>query len=577
MLTHVSVGVIVLSDFVGRSRGAGFWAALAFSSLAWPQLARLASGRAADSKGAELRNVLVDSFLCGAWLAAMEFNPFAALAFLVSATAASLSVAGPPFFLRAIAAFSGGVLLVGASSGFRTHWASGVPTIGLAAAGTLAFVALFAYHSHLQTRRLVQAKKEVADQARQIAETYEIVKKALQSALDANEEAKAANQAKSVFLATMSHELRTPLNAILGYSEMLAEDAQAAGQAQNLADLKKIQGAGRHLLGLINEVLDYSKVEAGKMRLFLESFDIPAAVEETTATVRPLVEKNGNRFDVRCPADIGGLRGDVTKLRQVLLNLLSNAGKFTEKGVVSLDVSRESAVEGDWVLFRVSDSGIGITPQQMARLFQPFTQADAGTMKKYGGTGLGLALSESFCRLMGGFIRAESGPGRGSTFTVRLPAEIENVDGEATRVRRAPFRRPSSGEAKAFQSQGISLRRLLVIDDDPTVCDLMVRLCGREGYQVLTTRNGEEGLRLARELRPDVITLDVVMPGRDGWDLLREIKADPALSGIPVVVHTIADERERGLALGAAEVLVKPVTRERLTAVLRTVRRERVA
>ncbi len=577
ILTYLVVGVIVLSDFTDRDHGIWFWVALAFTSLAWPQLARLHAARAADSKAAELRNVLVDAFLTGAWVAAMEFNPFVALAFFVSITAASLSVAGPRFALRAVAAFAFGVALVGASSGFRTHFESSLLTTVLSAAGTLAFTSIFGYHLFAQTRRLVQAKNEVADQHQQIAETYEIVKRALQAALDANEAAKAANQAKSVFLANMSHELRTPLNAIIGYSEILAEDAQAAGQAPILADLKKIQGAGRHLLGLINEVLDLSKIEAGKMRLFLETFEVAEVVRDVVATVRPLVERNGNRFDVVVPPDIGALREDVTKVRQVLLNLLSNAGKFTEKGVVTLEASRESAEEGDWVVFRVRDTGIGITPEQRTRLFQPFTQADAGTMKKYGGTGLGLAISESFCKLMGGGIRVESEACRGSTFTVRLPAEIENVDGEATTVRPSPLRRLSNGDSKPFASQGIFFRRLLVIDDDPAVCDLMVRVCGREGYQVLTTRSGDEGLRLAREFHPDVITLDVVMPGRDGWDVLRELRADALLARIPVILHTIADERERGLAQGASEVLVKPVDRDRLTAVLRTVRKERVA
>ena len=257
----------------------------------------------------------------------------------------------------------------------------------------------------------------------------------------------------------MSHELRTPLNAILGYSEMLAEDAEASGDADLQSDLKKILTAGRHLLGLINDVLDLSKIEAGKMRLYLETFELSGVVGEAVETARPLIEKKGNRFEVLCPADIGSIREDATKVRQVLLNLLSNAGKFTEGGLVTLDVRREIGPAGNWVLFRVSDTGIGMTSAETKRLFESFVQADAGTSKKFGGTGLGLAITRKLCRLMGGDIVVESAPGLGSTFTVRLPGEIENFDGDATSVRistlagvklpppRRP--RPPSGRARS--------------------------------------------------------------------------------------------------------------------------------
>jgi CheY-like chemotaxis protein len=365
----------------------------------------------------------------------------------------------------------------------------------------------------------------------------------------------------------MSHELRTPLNAIIGYSEMLEEDAQASGQKEFVSDLQKIRSSGKHLLGLINDVLDLSKVEAGKMKLFLETFDVANLVEDVVATGRPLVEKNGNRLEVRCAEDVGQIREDITKVRQVLLNLLSNAAKFTEKGTVSLEVVREADVTGSWVVFRVRDTGIGMTPEQTAKLFQAFTQADGSTQRKYGGTGLGLALSRKFCVMMGGDINVVSEAGKGSTFIVRLPGDIENYDGEATSIRmRLPVTRHD--HARETGKVAPTGKVLLVIDEDPAVRQMMERLAGREGYELLAAATGEEGLKLARERKPDLITLEVVMPGIDGWTVLKSLKADPQLSGIPVVMVSISDDRDRGLAMGAADYLVKPVDRDRLAEIL---------
>jgi CheY-like chemotaxis protein len=365
----------------------------------------------------------------------------------------------------------------------------------------------------------------------------------------------------------MSHELRTPLNAIIGYSEMLEEDAQASGQKEFVSDLQKIRSSGKHLLGLINDVLDLSKVEAGKMKLFLETFDVASLIEEVVATATPLVEKNGNRLEVRCAEDVGQIREDITKVRQVLLNLLSNAAKFTEKGTVSLEVVREVDVTGSWVVFRVRDTGIGMTPEQTAKLFQAFTQADGSTQRKYGGTGLGLALSRKFCVMMGGDINVVSEAGKGSTFIVRLPGDIENYDGEATSIRmRLPVTRHD--HARETGKVAPTGKVLLVIDEDPAVRQMMERLAGREGYELLAAATGEEGLKLARERKPDLITLEVVMPGIDGWTVLKSLKADPQLSGVPVVMVSISDDRDRGLAMGAADYLVKPVDRDRLAEIL---------
>jgi GAF domain-containing protein/CheY-like chemotaxis protein len=368
-------------------------------------------------------------------------------------------------------------------------------------------------------------------------------------------ELEVASRHKSEFLANMSHELRTPLNAILGYSEMLQEEAQDQGTEGFVPDLQKIHSAGRHLLELINAVLDLSKIEAGKMELYLETFPVESLVRDIAAVVEPLAQKNANRLEVRCAPDTGVMRADLTKVRQALFNLLSNACKFTERGVVSVSAAREVTGEGDRLAFTVSDTGIGMTHDQVERLFEEFMQADAATTRRYGGTGLGLALSRRLCRMMGGDITVASKPGRGSTFTIRLPAEVA----APTRESLAPTTRETAPAGRST---------VLVIDDESTVRDLMARFLGKEGFRVVTAAGGEEGLRLARELAPDVITLDVLMPGMDGWSVLAALKADATLADIPVVMLTMLDDRNLGYALGAADYLTKPIDRERLVAVL---------
>ncbi|HXJ43505.1 MAG TPA: response regulator, partial [Bryobacteraceae bacterium] len=367
----------------------------------------------------------------------------------------------------------------------------------------------------------------------------------------AQELADEANKTKSAFLANMSHELRTPLNAIIGYSEMLQETAEEDGNTGYLSDLEKIHGAGKHLLELINAVLDISKIEAGKMELYLESAAVQPFLGEVVSLIRPLIEKNSNTLVIDAPAVLGSMRVDVTKLRQSLLNLLSNASKFTEKGEVRLVAARErTEQQGEWLRFDVSDTGIGMTPEQRTRLFESFAQADASTTRRFGGTGLGLAISRRFCRMMGGDITVESEYGRGSTFTIRIPAMVKEVVEETKASAPAPV-------AAVESTRGT----VLVIDDDPQVHDLVHRYLTREGFNVASALSGEEGLKLAAEIHPVAITLDVVLPSVDGWSVIASLKADPALASIPVIFLTMLDQKVLGFSLGAADFLVKPVDR----------------
>jgi signal transduction histidine kinase/DNA-binding response OmpR family regulator/HAMP domain-containing protein len=396
---------------------------------------------------------------------------------------------------------------------------------------------------------------DITELKRREGELAELVQK-LEHARD---QAMQATRAKSQFLANMSHELRTPMNAIIGITAMLKEEAEEDADEDLVEPLDRIHRAGTHLLHLINEILDLSKIEAGRLELELEEVDLAALVREAVSTAQPLAEKTGSRLELHCAEDVGRLRTDATRLRQVVLNLLSNACKFTEKGVVTLDVARADSAGGGWYVIAVKDTGIGMTPEQMGRLFQEFSQADGSTTRRFGGTGLGLAISRQLCRMMGGDIEVASVPGEGSTFTVRLPA-------------RGPPSAPAAAAEPAAPRQLVG-RQALVIDDEETARDLIRSCLEREGFTVRTAGNGRDGLALARELRPALITLDVFMPQLDGWSVLRELKSDAGLADVPVVMISIADEQRHGFALGASGYLTKPVDRQRLHRLLDRFRR----
>jgi CheY-like chemotaxis protein/two-component sensor histidine kinase len=350
----------------------------------------------------------------------------------------------------------------------------------------------------------------------------------------------------------MSHELRTPLNAIIGLTEMMVSNAPRFGTEKAAEPLRRVHRAGTHLLGLINQVLDLSKIEAGKLELSPETVNLAPLLEDVIGTARQLAEQNKNRLVVESSENLGTLTVDPMRLRQILLNLLSNACKFTKQGEVKLRVKR--VVDGrNWIEIAVADTGIGMTPEQQAKLFEEFTQADSSTARQYGGTGLGLAITRKLARMMGGDVTVASEPGKGSIFTVRLPG---------------------SADAQARTSTGSDGRhspaadRVLVIDDDATARELIADHLKAEGFSVVTAAGGVEGLKLAKKLRPTAITLDVMMPDLDGWSVLAALRKDAELAEIPVIMITIVDEHRRGIALGAAGYLTKPIDRDRLHRVI---------
>jgi len=399
---------------------------------------------------------------------------------------------------------------------------------------------------------------ELADALAEMSEKRRIAEQTVQRARD---EAEDANRTKSEFLANMSHELRTPMNAIIGYSEMLEEDALEQELDDFVPDLQKVQKAGKHLLSLINDVLDLSKIEAGRMDLFLETFDIAEMLADVRNTVAPLVENNQNTLEVICDPTIGEMHSDLVKVRQSLINLLSNACKFTEAGVITLSAAPADLDGCAGICFTVSDSGIGMTEEQLKRIFEAFGQADSSTTRRYGGTGLGLTITQSFANLLGGRVEVTSQPGAGSSFSLILPVQsIEQASPETEETR------PAEPKPNTVVGKG---PLVLVVDDDTAARELLSRTLLQKGFSVVTAANGEQGLILARERQPSVITLDVMMPKLDGWEVLQALKSDPATAGIPVVMVTIMEDQSLAYSLGATDFLTKPVDRELLIKTLR--------
>ena len=383
----------------------------------------------------------------------------------------------------------------------------------------------------------------------------------------ARDRAMAASRAKSGFLANMSHELRTPLNAVIGYSEILIEDTADAGNEMWAADLKRIRNAGKHLLSLINDILDLSKIEAGKMGLNLEYFRVDSMIKDVIDTITPMAEKNNTQLSLIAKHDIGVMLSDITKVRQILFNLISNGIKFSENGEVIIDCRRETEDDREQIVIEVEDTGIGMSPEDLEKLFEEFFQVDNSNAKKWSGTGLGLVISQRFCQMMGGSISVSSELGKGSKFTVKIPVNTAKIPFEDTKdgfivgPKIDPRLVRFSGKPEDVERRD-KISRVLVIDDDPDVRDLMERYLSREGFEVMSASSGQEGIESIKEFDPDVITLDVLMPVMDGWSVLSELKKDPDTSKIPVIMLSMLDELDMSFALGASDYLLKPIKRD---------------
>ncbi|WDR04992.1 ATP-binding protein [Devosia rhodophyticola] len=473
---------------------------------------------------------------------------------------------------------------LGAFYGFYlvSSFPENIPVEKMVVAGILS-----ALGSNIYVFMMAAYYSSVVDSQSELIKEVERHQGTLKMLTTSKEEAERANGAKSEFLAKMSHELRTPLNAVLGYSEILLEDAELDGRGEQIADLQKISAAGKHLLAMVNDILDISKIEAGKMALYLESVDLDTLIDEIDATARPLAFKNTNTFSVERGEDLGTIRADATKLRQAVFNLLSNAAKFTQNGHITLSVERRTEIDGDWVEIAVRDTGIGISAEQQKALFNNFAQASSQISAVYGGTGLGLSLSQNLCRLMGGEIHISSELGKGSRFAIRLPTKVVQT------VSLAQDNAQSGGNSEAAQDAMVAeaeadererqtaasgltghlsnhdkRKRVLLVDDDRNFLELAERLFIKAGYQPICTDAPQSALQIARAVHPDAVFLDILMPGFDGWDVLAALRSDPATADIPVFMISILSERAKAISAGADGIVMKPLDAAKVKAAI---------
>ena len=399
---------------------------------------------------------------------------------------------------------------------------------------------------------LGRIENDIAEAENNIISSKIAAEDARDEAEKAKQQAEDANTIKSEFLAKMSHELRTPLNAIIGITEMMCEDAQEFGDDDYVEPLGRVLRSGKHLLALINDILDLSKIEAGKMELNPESFDLALFIADINRTCDPLANKNNNRLEFDVKPDIGEMYADSTRLKQILLNLLSNACKFTNDGDVRLSIAKTQYNNAAAVQFTIEDTGIGMTPEQVSMLFQDFQQVDSSATRKYEGTGLGLSISKKLANMMGGHIVVNSAVGKGSEFIVTLPVRTEKVQ-----------QSPAAGnlDNDDLDPNNVHKGHVLVVEDDDNMIQLLRYHFDKAGLAIDVARDGGEALNKARKQPPLLITLDINMPTLSGWDTLAVLKADEQLKDIPVIVITVQDERKKGIELGADDYLIKPINK----------------